>query len=370
MDTTDSINIKRQEIELKLSNDDYYDFIRNEVQVKSESLIQSIELQAEELLAKINQYQQLNTTSTRLIFRRNKNELTNDLIGTLNDIDGSLAKKFTFLDSSKVENKFDLNKILSNYDAINNQFNSNLFSIEKNNNFIITWSTKSTLSRNVLIGLFDSNFNLIKTLLINHEIQSINAIKKFNNLIIMNASTDNDSNYLIIINQDLNVVKILNIGRVYSSICADSTTISCFCQKLLYIDHFDWNLNSLKRSNFQNEQTNSPFFIESKINKTQIDIISKNKYILSCSNSLRIIDIINGKEDISIDINCKQCLVNNGTIIVLLKNNDSIQAYDCNGQLLKEYTFDHQSNDSILIETNHNNSYLIFDKKNQFLYSF
>jgi hypothetical protein len=387
---------------------EYCNFMRSEIQVKTDSVIEDIKRSKEELIYEVDKYEMdcNENFSNNIIYQQKiksivednekfykdldiylkkpiieedeikeiiemaqskkdsiKLEITNldaevfnqkmpKFSQNINEIKSCLIGTLNFkpmklFDFSNFINKFEFKAKLPDYKA---NAHNEIFILD-NGNFIVIYQNKFDF---IQFASFNKSVELIKTK--SQNIRSLNlccTYKHGNNLIY--NSFEDGYYFLKIMDENLNIIK--EIGIDCYSVCADSKNIICLNTKNT-LDIYDWDLN--KVGNVGQNQPHLPFYI-GKVK--QIDVCD-NKYFFRSSDEIRIIDAQSGLVIHKIPSKTKQFLINEEhELVVVCSETNKITIYDLNGIQLEEYNANGVSGDSILLQDNHHH-YYFYDQQN------
>jgi hypothetical protein len=342
--TKEKINFNQQIEQYSKLSDEYTEYLNKQI-IDENVLIQMNKdaiTQTEALECKIKK---LNT----VIFNGNKikfNDCKQD------DIDSSKIGEMVYeplysFDLTKCSNPIDLKSKITSFSSIAKTL------VLQNGNVVIVYADTSGCSN---ICVFDQNYNLKKTSRIsallnpnypNNNLYNFPNCFNSGNLILING-LDSSSNYyqLFTLNQDLVVqIRSSNCSKSYSQICGNSEKIIGLCGGQL--DIYNSNLQLLQTVG---QTDNSlPFYVDPS-NIIEILIFNDN-YILRRSNNIAIVNIVSGVQTNSIDIKSHQMITKDNRIyaVVLNKYNQfELQVYNSTGKLEFEQALEGFSTDLIL----------------------
>jgi hypothetical protein len=251
-------------------------------------------------------------------------------------------------------NKVDLKLKLESYHHVNC-----IMIFESNDKFVVFYHDASN---HKVISIFDNHFNVIKTAKISSIFNiknelTISAKCTLQNEIMINYNPDNnDSNYyLAIIDQNLKLTKEAQCRNSYNLICANAHTVIGL--NLAQMDIYDSKFKLLKTVGQTNRSL--PYFIDF-YNTLQIETLNR-KIILRSNNRIRIIDLNNGMEEVSIDVYIYQMILNDNKLNVIAFNDDEefeFQVYYLNGKLQAKYPMMDFTEDYLLSYNNNKVNFL------------
>jgi hypothetical protein len=243
---------------------------------------------------------------------------------------------------------FDFNNYNTSVDLTKTIFISefrNLMVLE-NGDFVITFLDADDSPS---VAIFNKDSDLIKS----SQLKKITDSRKFilyvensyKDFIILNYNVYS-SLYIAILNKKLNLLKSFNCGKQYSSICGNSENVIGL--DVNTIDIYNSELQLLKSAGQIN--CSLPYFINDK-NITQIEILNKN-YILRTENRLRLINIETGIETTSIEVYNHQLIISYNKLYVVAynENNDfEFRIYNSSGILEAKYSMINFTPNSLLL---------------------
>jgi hypothetical protein len=218
----------------------------------------------------------------------------------------------------------------------------------ENGDFVTTFNDYSNLSS---IAIFDRDTKLIKTsqlkTLTGSTSSTLFTANSYKDFIILNYLTS--YYYLSTLSSSFVINNSINCGKQYISVCGNSESIIGLNANT--IDIYNPQLQLIRTAG----QTKCllPHFINDK-NITQIEILNK-RYILRTENKLRMINIDTGIEEVSIEVSNYQLIMGYKKFYVVAyneKNEFEFQTYNLNGVLEAKYSMVAFTEDSLLLYNN------------------
>jgi hypothetical protein len=367
---------------------EHCEMVKNQIDTKTESLIQKIESYREVLLKEVDDYElecKDNIKKAKINFEKkmkescrlfdeyneylnkqiidenvlaqmNKNAIkqTKSLEGKLNkfnvvifnnnkikfneciqdDIDSSLIGKMVYqlvnsFDLTKYSNTIDLKSKITSFSYIESTF------ILQNGNIVIVYINTSNKYN---ICVFDQKHTLRKTTLASSLFNDCIFEPFFyglRNQILVNYYNKNGSHQLLSMDQDLVVQKNVTCRGIYSKFCGNSEKIIGLHNGKL--DIYNSNLEILQTVG-QTDIDLLPFYIDPS-NITEI-LLLNNNFILRSSNNITLMNIESGFQEASIDIKNHQVITKDNRIYVVASNNKGkfeLKVYNSNGELKYDY---------------------------------
>jgi hypothetical protein len=323
LECKDNISKEKSKFEEKIKNntkifDEYNEYLNK--QNVDESLLTQLNKnaikQTQSLEKEIKKFNAVIFNNKKRKFNENKYE----------DIDSSKIGKIVYeplvsIDLRKSSKTINLQSKIKSFSS----FVSTL--IMENGSIVIVYMDMSQFYK---ICIFDENHNLKKT-------SKAPSLIKYGTPICYNFGEKILFYYcynfyrLLIMNQDLIILKNFPTRKKYFSVCGNSQNIIGLYQGKLDIFNADLELLQTVGQNYNS----LPFYVDS-LNVIDDILILNDKYILKRSNNIIIANINDGIQVASIDIEAHQIVTKNNKIYAVVSNNNDefeVQVYDSNGDL-------------------------------------
>jgi hypothetical protein len=218
------------------------------------------------------------------------------------------------------------------------------------------------------INLFNKDANLLKqstsTKIFNSFFQLVTCNSIENKILINYFSLG--SYHLVILDQEFKVVNKIDCRKRYTSICGDCDLIIGLSEG--QVDVYGSNLEKqLKTINIHSIE---PPLMSEEIGENVLQIETSNKKYISREDSkVRIVDVDSSKQTGLITVNAYQMIVNKDNIhLIILKENGEyeFQIYDFNGNLKSKYTLIGFTNKCFLSYNNDKINFLLNEETKEF----
>jgi hypothetical protein len=375
---------------------EHCEMVKNQIEIKVESIIQQIEKCKEELIQKVDAYEtkcksivenkkedfqrtiketaQLATQYTDYTIKQRIDEIEiiemKENLNTQRNILTNEIEQFEqiIFDGARVEfNSFESQIESSLIGTINFNF-SKIINLEcdtddikmlnlANNQFLIVENITNSKSR---LNLFDKDFNLIGNGELAFSINSLCFNPKENTILC--SFFHGKCYFIAVLDQSFNFLN-KSYSPNFVSICADSEKVYCLTEYLLNVYILDSNLKFL--SSVGQHESNLPFFIDPNV-YSEIKVMNK-KLIMISENKIRVIDAYTGLEVALIKEKSHQIIIDKDELHMIVYKEHrkyELQTYNSNFKLKSSYLINDTDNiEDCFFSIKDNKVKFIFNKK-------